>query len=96
MATLFSFGIKQPDGTYKNYTGSISDKVTASGMNVSVYEEQTKEERVAQKPKTYLGSGKVFWSDGKVTVARFAEVEEPVAKKTKKAKVSDEDDSLPF
>ncbi len=34
---------------------------------------QTKEEREAKMPKTYLGNGKVLWTDGKVTLAEREE-----------------------
>jgi hypothetical protein len=34
-----------------------------------MYKEQTKEERDAKAPKQYIGNGKVFWTDGKITKA---------------------------
>lgn len=76
MSTLASFSVKQQDGMYKNYTVSISDTADKYNNNVSVYEEQTKEERDAKVKKTYLGNGRVFWTDGK-----------PVFKPEPKAKV---------
>lgn len=69
MAVLANFSVKQKDGGYKNYTISINDNVDNYGNNVVVYETQTKEEREAKAKKTYLGNGKVVWTDGKVSVA---------------------------
>lgn len=70
MGLLAEFGIKQKDGSYKSYTISISDETNQYGQNVSVYESQTKEQREAKEKKTYIGNGKVFWTDGKVVVAK--------------------------
>jgi hypothetical protein len=69
MATLFTFGIKQPDGSYQNYTGELKDQTDKFGQNVVIYEQQTKEERTNKVPKKYFANGKVFWTDGKVTLA---------------------------
>ena len=69
MSALFSFGIKQPDGTWKNYTGSINDKTDQYGNNVSIYESQTKEEREAKATRKYLANGKVLWTDGNIVAA---------------------------
>jgi len=92
MSTLASFSVKQQDGTYKNYTVSISDTSDKYNNNVAVYEEQTKEERDAKVKKIYLGNGRVFWTDGK-----------PVFKPEPKAKeepiiiaTNSQSDDLPF
>ncbi len=69
MAALLSIGFKQPDGSYKNYTIAINDEVNKFGQNVSMYKEQTKEQREAKEPKEYIGNGKVFWTDGKISKA---------------------------
>lgn len=69
MSALFSFGIKQPDGTWKSYTGSINDKTDQYGNNVSIYESQTKEERDAKAKKKYIANGKVLWTDGVIKTA---------------------------
>lgn len=69
MSALFSFGIKQPDGTWKRYTGSINDKTDQYGNNVSIYESQTKEERYAKAKKKYIANGKVIWTDGNIQIA---------------------------
>lgn len=68
MGALISVGIKGKDGKYKNYTISISDTPDKFGQNVTMFEEQTPEERAAKTPKTYIGNGKVFWTDGKIAV----------------------------
>lgn len=69
MATLITLSIKQPDGKYKNYTINIYDQVDQYGNNVAMYEEQTKEERESKAKKTYLGNGRVIWTNGQVEVA---------------------------
>ena len=69
MSALISIGFKQPDGSYKNYTIAVNDETNKFGQNVSMYEEQTKEQRDAKAPKKYIGNGKVFWTDGKITKA---------------------------
>ncbi|MEI6596486.1 MAG: hypothetical protein WCO28_13050 [Bacteroidota bacterium] len=67
MSALISISVKQNDSTFKKYTISISDTSDQYGNNVSMYEEQTKEERELKTPKKYFGNGKVFWNDGKIT-----------------------------
>ena len=77
MATLASLSIdlskvdknKLYKGQYLNLTVALNDETGQYGHNVSAYEEQTKEERESKSKKNYLGNGKVFWTDGKVTTA---------------------------
>ncbi len=90
MSVLGTIGIKGRDGNYKNYTISISDFTNDYGQNISMYEEQSEEERNAKAPKKYIGNGKVFWTDGKVSVATSN------SKETAKQVVSDDSDDLPF
>ena len=77
-------------------TISTSDETNNYGQNVTSFVSQTKEQREAKAGKYYVGNGKVFWTDGKITVAKKKEdstaylpvyQEEPV-------KVTDND--LPF
>jgi len=60
---------------------SVNDE-TNYGNNVGIALSQTKEEREAKQPKTYLGNGKVVWNNGIIVNA------------TKDAPV--ENDNLPF
>jgi hypothetical protein len=54
----------------KFYSITISiNNETKFGNNVSSYDNQSKEEREAGAKKNYLGNGKVFWTDGTITVA---------------------------
>lgn len=69
MSSLISLSIKAKDGKYKNYTISINDEPNQYGQNVSMYEEQTKEERDAKKKRNYVGNGKVVWTDGNIVTA---------------------------
>lgn len=71
MAQLVSLSIdvtkitksKIKDGKWLNVTISVNNEANEWGKNVSIYEEQTKEERDAKSNKNYLGSGRVVWSD---------------------------------
>ena len=57
---------------YYNFTISVQDE-TRYGNNVAFMDSQTKEEREAKAQKTYLGNGKVVWTDGTVTLAEKEE-----------------------
>jgi len=46
---------------YYNLTLMINDTPDKFGNTVSISDNQTKEEREAKLPKTYLGNGKVVW-----------------------------------
>ena len=50
------------------FTISIADESNQYGQNVSGYVAQTKEERDAQKKRFFVGNGKTFWTDGKITI----------------------------
>lgn len=89
MASLINLSIKGKDG-YKNYTISISDETNQYGQNVTMYEQQSKEERENKVPKKYIGNGSVVWNDGKITNAEKKEVNN-----TPKVEEKDED-LLPF
>jgi len=66
--------IKGKDGAvYYNLTISVSDD-SRYGNNVAITDSQTQEERDAKKPKTYLGNGKVVWTDGNIVLAEKEEV----------------------
>ena len=69
MGALATISLKQSDGSYKKLTMSISDTTDKYGNNISIYEEQSKEQRDAKAKKNYVGNGKIFWSSGSVTVA---------------------------
>ena len=69
MSTLLNIGIKQTDGSYKNYTLSLNDETNGYGQNVSVWESQTKEQQAAKEQRNFVGNGKVVWTDGNVKVA---------------------------
>ena len=88
MSSLINLSIKGKDGSYKNYTVSVSDETNDYGQNVVMYVSQTKEQREAKEKKQYVANGSVVWTDGKITTAvRKEQVSEAVA---------DLDDSLPF
>jgi hypothetical protein len=61
--------VKGKNGSvWYNFTISVNDE-TRYGNNVAFMDSQTKEERDAKVAKTYLGNGKVVWTDDKITVA---------------------------
>lgn len=73
-----------------NIDFSINDTTNEYGSNVSAYVSQSKEDREVKKPKFYVANGKVFWTDGNVSVA------EKVETKAKVAEPVVEDSGLPF
>ena len=73
---------------YVNLTMSVNDE-TRYGNNTGVYVSQTQEEREAKKQKSYLGNGKVVWTDNKIVLAEKEVQAEAV---TQEAETSD----LPF
>ncbi len=50
-------------GSYLGVTISLNDEIDQYGNNVSVWEEQTKEDRDAKAPRVFLGNGKVIWTN---------------------------------
>ena len=73
-------------------TISTNDDSDQYGQNVSSYISQTKEEREAKKNRFYVGNGKVFWNNGKVTNGVKAEQ----AESTPAANDDSDDSGLPF
>lgn len=68
--------IKGKKGQYINITASVNNE-TKFGNNVSFFVSQSKEERDNKESKTYVGNGKVIWTDGSIVVAEKEE-QEPV------------------
>jgi hypothetical protein len=69
MSALINLSIKAKDGSYKNYTVSISNDTNDYGQNVVMYVSQTKEQREAKEKKNYVANGSVVWTDGKIVTA---------------------------
>jgi|TARA_R100000654_G_scaffold10999_2_gene24045 hypothetical protein len=78
MSALLSLGLKGKDGKYKNVTVKIYDNTNEYGKNVSVWAEQTKEQRDAKEERNFLGNGKVVWTDGTINVVEKENKEEEV------------------
>ena len=70
--------VKGKKGTYYNFTVSVNDDTNAYGQNASVFDSQSKEQREAKQPKTYIGNGQVIWTDG--TCVKSERQEEAPAK----------------
>lgn len=51
------------------FTMFLNDESNEFGQNVSMYAEQSKEQRENKAPRYYFGNGRVQWTDGKVTLA---------------------------
>jgi len=87
--------VKAKNGkVYYNFTVSINDETNQFGQNVSAFDSMTKEEREAKKQKTYIGNGKVVWTDDSIVVAERVEqdapAQAPVVEETKSG------DDFPF
>jgi len=53
-------------GKYLPVTITLNDELDNFGNNGPIIIEQTKEEREAKSPKTYLGNVKVVWTNGRL------------------------------
>lgn len=107
MATLISLSIKTKAGVYENYTISVSDETDQYGNNVAMWVEQNAEQRQRKEKRTYVGNGKVIWTDGKSILAERKEkpsnFQPQISKQEEKPKpvqttqtTFEEDDDLPF
>jgi hypothetical protein len=66
--------VQGKDGAvYYNFTVAVNDESNQWGQNVSLTDSQTKEEREAKKPKSYLGNGNVIWTNGTIQLAEKKE-----------------------
>jgi hypothetical protein len=79
MSALVNFSMKIND-EWKNFTMSINDETDQYGNNAAVFVSQTKEEREAKAKKTYVGNGKVVYTNGSVVKAEFKEREQKTEK----------------
>jgi len=71
------------------FTISVNDETDNYGNNAAMFHQQSKEEREAKAQRTYVGNGKVVWTNGNSVVAeKQEENKKPVAE----AKAED----LPF
>ena len=73
MATLAEISMKNASGEWEKFTINISDTTDSYGNNVSMFKSQTKEQREAKEKRTYVGNGKVFWTDGNIVKAEKKE-----------------------
>ena len=80
--------VKGKKGVYYKFTIGVNDTTNQYGQNVSMWDEQTQEEREPKAKKNYLGNGKVFWTDNNIVRAE-PKAEEPVIQ-------DDQEDGLPF
>ena len=79
-------------GKYLAVTVTLNDEVDPYGNQGPVTVDQTKEERDAKAPKTYLGNAKVVWTNG-----TFPEpVKTPGVSQPAPQPVPDNNDDIPF
>jgi len=79
-------------GKYINIAITVNDEEDQFGNFGPIIVDQTKEEREAKAPKTYLGNVRVVWSNG-----TFPSPPKYVAPETNVAKASvTKDEDLPF
>ena len=78
-------------GKYLPITITLNDEPDQFGNQGPVVVEQTKEEREAKEPKTYLGNVKVVWTNGD-NVAAASRGDAPQSQ----SKVNVEKEDLPF
>jgi hypothetical protein len=82
--------IKGAKGTYLNLTVAVNNELDQFGNNASAYISQSKEEREAKVNRTYLGNGKVVFTDGTINKAEKPQQAQP------QQAAPQEDNSLPF
>jgi len=80
MATIITVGLNKEklefnDKGWANVTITVQDETNQYGQNVSATNNQSKEQREAKEPRTYLGNGKVVWTDGNIKPADKVERE---------------------
>jgi len=81
--------IKGAKGTYLNLTVAVNNELDQFGNNAAAYISQSKEERDAKVNRSYLGNGKVQWTDGKITKAEAQQAQPTQA-------APQQEDDLPF
>lgn len=62
--------IEGKKGMYLNLTVALNDEKDNYDNDVSAWQGQTKEEVQSKAPKTYLGNGRVFWSNDSSTTSQ--------------------------
>jgi len=88
--------VKAKNGkVYYNFTISVNDETNDYGQNVSAFDSMTKEEREAGKSKSYIGNGKVVWTDGSIVVAERKEQSAP-APKVEESTTDNSSEDFPF
>lgn len=78
---------------YLSLNISVNDDVDNYGNNVACSINQTKDERDAKAPKTYLGNGRVIWSDN---IIKVAPKQEQAPQPAQAQGVGTVEDDLPF
>jgi hypothetical protein len=85
--------IKGEKDTYIPITISVDDE-SRFGQNISIYIEQSQEERERKTPRHYIANGSVIWTDGKIVKAERKDDGKQSNKQT--SQKVDAWDDLPF
>lgn len=78
MSALITFDVNVSklvanDRGFAKLTMSVDDATNTYGQNAGITLNQSKEQREAKEKKTYVGNGKVVWTDGSIVKAEFVE-----------------------
>lgn len=72
-------------------TLSIQDDTNEYDQNISAFVAQSKEQRERKDKKYYVGNGKIFWTDGNISISKKTETYEATV-----VSGNDGSDDLPF
>tara|TARA_R110000824_G_scaffold377321_1_gene568600 strand:+ start:1411 stop:1737 length:327 start_codon:yes stop_codon:yes gene_type:complete len=84
-------------GKYYPVTVVLNNEIGTFGDSGYIQTEQTKDERAAKQPKTFLGNVKVVWTDGQNVDLAIRESQQTTTENTvKETSITKEDPDLPF
>ena len=83
-------------GKYINVAITVNDEEDQFGNFGPIVVDQTKEEREAKVPKTYLGNVRVVWSNGTFPSPVPFDGAKPKTQPKAKPEVAKEEEDLPF
>lgn len=78
MASILTLGLNKEklqfnEKGWANITVVVNDDTNQYGQNVAATLSQTKEQREAKEAKTYIGNGRVVWTEGSISKADYVE-----------------------
>jgi hypothetical protein len=85
-----SFTSEKTGRKYFSLMVDVGDRVDQYGNHVSMYSEQTKEQREGKVPRHFVGNGKVIYGHGKI------DANAPAQQESAPKKSAPKEDDLPF